>query len=105
MIGMSGPILKFLTTMYPNDPAERPQERKIAEAVKQVDIAKVATSPRTQFKVVLPVVTGPQTVRISFEAPTEDVERIRRHLRRPSMAAYKVGKHAFDHFLKTECPK
>jgi len=106
MVGVSGPILKFLSDMYPTEPAEQPKERKIAESIRAADLQKVASKPTTQFKVrISPAVAEQKTVRIQYDAMRNEVSRIAKHLRKPSMPANKIGKYTFEHFLKTECPE
>ena len=106
MAGVSSPILEFLSRMYPADLVEEPRERKIADGIQPADLRKVASQPTSQFKVTVPAQTvRSTTMRIQYDAAKKDVERIRKHLRRPSMPGNKVGKHTFDHFLKTECPE
>lgn len=106
MVGVSSPILKFLSRMYPTDLVEEPKERKVAEGIKPADLRKVASQATSQFKVTIPATsTQPRTVRIQYDAAVADLDRIKKHLRKPSMPANRVGKHTFDHFLKTECPQ
>jgi Histidine kinase-, DNA gyrase B-, and HSP90-like ATPase len=106
MAGLSLPILKFLSSMYPSELSEEPKERRVADTIHAADLRRVASKPVSTFKVKMPAATlQARTVRIQYDAFRADVERIKRHLRKPSMAANRVGKHTFDHFLKTECPE
>jgi histidine kinase/DNA gyrase B/HSP90-like ATPase len=106
MAGLSQPILKFLSSMYPAELTEEPKERQVADTIKAADLRKVASQPTSTFKVTLPARSAqPRTIRILYDALRTDIDRIRTQLRRPSMPANRVGKHTFDHFLKTECPE
>lgn len=106
MMAVSSPILRFLSNMYPTDLVEEPKERKVAEGIKPADLRKVASQATSQFKVIVPAASAqPRTIRIQYDASVTDVDRIRKHLRKPSMPANRVGKHTFEHFLKTECPR
>ena len=40
-----------------------------------------------------------------IDKPDALPDRVKKQLRKPSLAANKVGKHTFDHYLKTECPQ
>lgn len=106
MRGLARPIMTFLDKMYPSDAAEEPEEREIADRVKPSDIRKAAAKPLATFNVVTASRLKPKTtLRIQYDAEANDVERIKKHLRRPSMKPNEIGKHTFDYFLKTECPK
>jgi hypothetical protein len=106
MAGLSQPILKFLSSMYPSDLIEEPKERRIADTIRPTDVRKVASQPSSVFKVAIPKGSSQlRTVRIQYDAAQRDIERIKKQLRKPSLPANRVGKYTFDHFLKTECPE
>ena len=105
MSGVARPVFTFLNNMYPNEPLAEGREREIAEQVKPLDLRTVAVKPSTVFKVVPEKRLKPKTVTISYKVKIEDVERIKKCLRQPSLSGSKVGEHTFKHFLETECPE
>ena len=102
---LARPVLRTLSDFYPSEPLEKPGGRAIAENVKVTDVREVAAKPSTTFKVEPIRRQLPSTTRIRYDAPKEDVERVRTHLRKPHMSASEVGRYTFDHFVKKECPK
>jgi hypothetical protein len=105
MSGIARPVLNFINNMYPSEPAEEARERQIAEKIRKVDIRAIAAKPPSVFKVLPTKKPAPKTVTIQYKAKIEDVERIKKCLRDPTMSATKVGEHTFKHFLKKECPE
>jgi hypothetical protein len=105
MSGVASPILRFLDGMYRSDPPAEPKERGIADKIKPADVRQIAAHGTSHFAVKMPASSAqPKTVRIQYDALVPELERIRRHLRKPSMPANRVGEQTFKHFLKTECP-
>lgn len=102
---LARPVLKTLSDFYPPDPMERPESRQILESVRVTDVREVASKASTIFKVEPVRRYLPPTVKIQYDALIEEVDRIRKHLRKPRMSAREVGKYTFDHFVKKECPK
>jgi hypothetical protein len=102
---LARPVLKTLSDFYPPGPLERPQSKEITESVKVIDVREMAAKPSTAFKVEPIWRELPPTVRVQYDALREDVERVKKHLRRPRMSATEVGKYTFEHFVKKECPK
>lgn len=105
MIGLARPIVSFLNDMYPSEPAEATRERQIAERVQKVDIRAIAVKPPTVFKLLPAKKPVPKTVTVQYKAKIDDVERIKKCLRNPTLSASRVGEHTFKHFLKKECPE
>ena len=42
------------------------------------------------------------TVRVQYDAKVLDLEKVRKHLRKPHMGAATIGEHTFDYFLRQE---
>jgi hypothetical protein len=98
------PVISFLTKQYPVDPIESPPERGVAERVSQVaDLRNLFKKTAVNFQAVTKV-SRSSTTKVQYDAPLSDVEKIKRQLRKPSMSASAVGRHTFDHYIKTECP-
>jgi hypothetical protein len=103
MTGLSKKIITFLNEMYPDDPPERLPEREIAEKVTPADYrTDIAVEGRRSFEVPRSK-PKPTTKRAVFDIRIKDLERVRRVLRQPTMTASSAAKHAFRHFLTTEC--
>ncbi len=97
------PILSFLDRMYPSEPSEEPMARKVAGGVARVDVRQLASRGDSVFEVT-PEGKGRTrtTVRVQFDAEKADIERIKRHLRRPDLGAGAVGKYVLDEYIKRE---
>ena len=106
MVLLARPIISFLNSMYRTDyDAEEPEEREIAGKVTQADLRQLARERPKPFTVERRVAVPRTTVRICFDAQKTDVDRVKRAVRQPRWGANQVGKHTFQHFLKTECPE
>ena len=98
------PVISFLSKQYPTDPIENPPERGVAERVSETaDLRSLFRQPSAKFRAITRAAPS-STTKIQYDAPQADLEKIKRQLRRPSMSASAVGRHTFDHYLKTECP-
>ena len=103
MRAISRPVLSFLDKMYPSDPKEELYEREIADEVTSVDIRTVSRSDLTGF--VVPPEPHRElktTVKVQFNAKIEHLEKIKKHLRRPSMSAGQIGQFTLEKYLGTE---
>jgi hypothetical protein len=103
MATLSRPVLSFLNSMYPSEPAEDVHERTLADQLKPVDVRTVAsTTGGGDFRA--KVVRREKTkVQVQFSALSADVDKVRRRINRPTWGAGAVGRHAFQYFLKMEC--
>lgn len=101
MVAVSRPIISFLNKMYPSDAPEEPQQRALADEVKFIDLHSIAKGTQTPFDVrPLKPTKEKTTVRIQFDAEKQDVEKVRKHLRRPWMSYKEVGETAFKEYLR-----
>jgi hypothetical protein len=107
MRGAAKPIINFLDSMYKSDAPEEAFGRNIANHIQQTTLAHVAASTPGQFKVTYsPGIRKPKTtVRVQYDAEKVDVEKIKKHVKKPGWGANQIGKHTFDHYIKTECPE
>jgi hypothetical protein len=90
--------------MYPSEIVEHPPERLVADRVTQQDFRSVLQNPPSPFKT-SPIKSQKRTSRVQYDASVKDLDRIKKHLRRPGMSASDIGRMTFDHYLKTECPE
>jgi hypothetical protein len=106
MAGVAGPFLQFLSGMYPSDLQERPQQRVLSEKLKPADLTSLIVRDPVTFAGLKPAKQPKKrTVRIAYDADVHLVERVKKHLRRPSMSNPDVGRHTFDHYIRRECPE
>jgi hypothetical protein len=105
MRGIGRPIITFLDSMYKREMPEEKVEREIADQVKPVSLASIAAQPTTNFTLT-PTKRAPKTtVKIQYDAEKVDIERIRKHLKKFTLGANKVGQHTFEFYMKNECPE
>lgn len=99
---LAQPILRFCNRKYPSDVDQEPVEREIAQQVKATTIAHLAQRTGA-FEIKTPATTTEKTtVRVQYEAKIRDVDKIKKHLRKPRMGASKVGEHTLDYYLRQE---
>jgi hypothetical protein len=103
---LARPVLSFLNSFYPADPAERGAGLKLVEALEPADIGQIVTGTNVDFPKAVPGARRRgQTVRVQFDAARVEVDRVRKAIGKPNLSAGAIGRHAFDHFLRTECPE
>jgi hypothetical protein len=104
MVTMSKPILSFLNSQYPSETtAEVADIRDTVSGVKDVAFKDIAAKPTTGFLYTPPKKKEKKTEWVRFQADVSMLDRIRRHLRRPSMTASDIAKFTLSHYAKTEC--
>lgn len=103
MSATARPITSFLDKMYPRESVPENWAREVAGGVAQMDVRSLAQRRPSGFKVT------PErehklktTVRVQFDAERVDLERIKKHIRRPDLSAGAVGKYAFDEYIANE---
>jgi hypothetical protein len=116
MAGIAKPVLSFLNELYPSRPEEDLEGvgsdddgasagRAVAEGVRPADFRTLMRSPAASTFAVKPQHFRKTTTRVQFDAELTDLERRRKRIRRPGLSASSIGRHTFEHFLKTECPE
>jgi len=103
MVTLTRPILKMLNARYPSEPAEVAEIRDAVQSVKSVDFRELASKPSVGFSFAPPKKKIKKTARVVFDVALTDIEKVRRHLRRPGLSPSEIGKFAFDHYVRTEC--
>ena len=103
MAAVARPILTFLNNMYPSELVEEAQQRQIADGVKYVDIRKLASGKQTSFDASSKMKRLKKTtVRIQYNVEKADAEKIRKHIRRPTIRFSKIGEKTFDYYMDKE---
>lgn len=104
MVTMSKPILTFLNRQYPSDTTtEAGYVRNVVDGVKEVSFREIASQPTSGFSYTPPKKKEKKNDWVRYQAPIALLDKVRRHLRRPTMSPSDIGVHTFDHFVKTEC--
>lgn len=104
MTTMSKPILTFLNAQYPSEPTiEFTDIRDAVSGVKAVSLREIAAKPPAGFLYTPPRKREKPTQWVKFQAEVSQLDKVRRHLRRPSMGAGEIGKFTFSHYVRTEC--
>lgn len=103
MAVLARPILTFCNRKYPSDEDQEPVEREIAKEMKPTTLPQLVRKANSAFEVEPPnQVAKKNTVRVQYDAKLMDLEKIRKHLRKPRMGASKIGEHTFDYFMREE---
>lgn len=103
MVAMSKPIISMLNKRYPSEPAEASDIRTVVQQVREVSFRDVASKGTSGFSYTVPKKKARTTERVVFDASITSLDKVRRHLRRPSLTASEIGKLTFGHYVKTEC--
>jgi len=104
MVAMSKPILTVLNSQYPSErTSEVADIRDAIGGVQSVSFRDIAAKPPSGFAYTPPTKKEKKEEWIRFRASVSSLNRIRRHLRRPSISASDIGRVTFDHYLNTEC--
>ncbi len=104
MAAMSKPILTFLNSQYPSDTTvEAADIRDAVEGVQEVFFRDIAAKPAAGFTYTPPKRKEIRNELVRFNASISSLDKVRRHLRRPSLNASEIGKLTFSHYIKTEC--
>jgi hypothetical protein len=99
---LARPILSFCNRKYGPDTDQEPIERQIAQQVRPTTIATLAKRAGA-FEIQTPrSVKEKTTVRVQYEAKIADIDKVKKHLRKPRMGASKVGEHTLDYYLRQE---
>lgn len=105
MAVIAKPVLGFLNNMYVSGETEEPAEREVASTVKGTTISAAIREGKATFKATLPMRAAQTQVSVQYKAKKDDIERIRKHLKKSWMSATMIGKHTFEYFLERECGK
>lgn len=95
-------VISFLNRMYPGDVSEEVPERKVVDTVAVVDVGNYALDVERGFRPKISRSAPKTTVKVQYTAEIADIDRIRKTLGRPEWSASTIGKHTFDHFLRTQ---
>jgi len=100
MVRIGRVITEFLDHRYSDEGTRiAPSELQDASGA-GVSVLTAAVARARTFKP--PIRPAPRTVKIQYDAKTDDVGKIITYLRRPSMSGSEVGRYTFNHFLKNE---
>ncbi len=103
MAVLARPILSFCNRKYGPDADQAPVEREIAKQMQPTTIADLVHKTGSAFEVKTPKKTTVKTtVRIQYDANISDVDKVKKHLRKPRLHASDIGEHTFEYFLRQE---
>ena|SRR3989442_606569 len=104
MATMSKPILTFLNSQYARDTTvEVADIRDAVGGVREVSFKEIAAKSAGGFLYTPPKRKEKRTEWVRFQADVSSLDKVRRHLRRPSMGAGDIGKLTLAHYVKMEC--
>jgi hypothetical protein len=104
MTSMSKPVLTFLSAQYPTEVTTETDEiRNAVGDVRQVSFSEIALRPSAGFSYTPPKKRTKTMDWVRYQALISKLDKVRRHLRRPTMGSSEIGKYALEHFIKTEC--
>lgn len=104
MVTMGKPILSFLNRQYPSDAATEVGDiRNAVGGVTAVSFREIASKPTGGFSYTPPKKKEKRNDWVRFQAPITSLDKVQRHLRRPSLTPSDIGRYTLDHFVKTEC--
>lgn len=102
MISAARPIMSFINKQYPSDVEGDPYERDIRKDIESVVIGGLINDKDTVFTAPVVIRRAKTTTTVKYEADNSDLNKIRTHIRKGNLAAYKVGSYTFQYYLKQE---
>jgi len=103
MAVLARPILSFCNRKYGKDEDQEPIEREIARQMTPTTLANLVRKAGSAFEIVVPKAQKTKTtIRVQYDANISDIEKVRKHLRKPRMGAGTIGEHTFNYFLRQE---
>jgi hypothetical protein len=104
MATMSKPILTFLNSQYPSDTSDEVADiREAVSGVRETSLKEIAAKPTTGFLYTPTKKKEKKSEWVRFQADVLSLDKVRRHLRRPTLRAGDIGKLTLAHYVKTEC--
>jgi Histidine kinase-, DNA gyrase B-, and HSP90-like ATPase len=103
MVAVARPILRQLEAFYGPEKDESLEERAAAEATTQADLAEVAVKSTSTFRIKAGKTPRKKTEeQINFKVRVSELNRVRKHLRNPSMSKSDIGRLAFEYYMRSE---
>lgn len=101
MVSVGRVVVTFLDQRYTDEGTDIPsRDLQAASGDKRVSVLSAAVGGVRSFKA--PTRPTPSTVRIQYDAQVEQIKKIAKYLKRPSMTGSEVGRHTFQYFLLNE---
>ncbi|HTV49193.1 MAG TPA: ATP-binding protein [Phycisphaerae bacterium] len=102
MASIARPVYSFLNSLSQSKSEVTSDERKIMTSLSQADLGQVASVPSRSFNPEKLPRKQKTTASVRYNVNLTDLEKVREHLRRPSMPPKDIGRYTFDYFLKQE---
>ena len=103
---LARPVLSFLNSYYPSEPAEKGPARSLIAMLEPADLGQVVARARQDFPKAVPTRRGKRsTVRVQYDAERADIDRVKKHVGKPRLGAGAVGRLTFEYYLRVECPE
>jgi len=97
------PVISFCNRKYGQGRDEQPIEREISKGVLSAGLGDLTSKKTTVFNAPAQKEQKVRTTtRVQYDADNSDLEKIRKHLRKPRMGASTIGQYTFQDFLKRE---
>ncbi|MGA2363407.1 MAG: ATP-binding protein [Candidatus Aminicenantales bacterium] len=97
------PVFSFINKKYPSDLDVEPIERDIARVVESKSVGQLVSNKNTIFSAPPQAQPTPRTTTsVQYSAKISDLEKIRKHLRKPKMGASRIGEYTLAYFLEKE---
>jgi hypothetical protein len=103
---LARPVLSFLSSFYPSEPAETAPARDLVATLQPADVGRVVARAEQAFPRMVPKRRGKgPSIKVQYDAERADIDRIRKKIGKPGLGAGAVGRFTFEHYLRTECPE
>lgn len=103
MFALGKPVIKFLNDAHSVDETQNEQIREIASNIKTSDVSQALTYNHNMFEVKTAEPVEKTTVKIQYDVTKEELEKVKRCLKKSNWSATKIGKYAFDYLIEQEC--
>jgi hypothetical protein len=103
MILSSRPVIGFLDKISKGYSDQIFQDSAV-DHLKSISLPEVFRRQEESFRVAPKIVQKVNKARVQFTASLEEIEKVRKCLKRPTMGYGAIGRHALDYFIEQECP-
>ena len=93
------PVRKYLADSYSSLDIESIPERELLESASSTSIKTVAKRNKTQFRPNIPKSVDTGSVNILYKRPKEQVEIIKKSIKKPRFGPNKIGEYTFDYYI------
>lgn len=102
MASVARPVIQYLSKRYNKQEEEEEVDIDFSKKLKKTNLSKTLAKNNSSFKAPTIKKETDTKILVQFKAEKEDLELVKKHLRKPTMNFNSIGEYAFDYLLKQE---